>query len=483
MKNYRSRGQSGNAAVVVVIVLFLAVVIGVIVYTGQPRREDSGQTLSLAAVERGDFEAFITEPGEVNSSSNVEIRCRVKSYGGAGNAIRKICKEGTRIKKGEFLVQFDDSMPKNNLLSRKILMANDESSLIQAQNNLDTAKSALEEYIEGLFALEKEVLEGALFAAQESMVRSTTQLEAHQLLRERNFISASQLRAVEFALEKAKKDLAVATRKLDVYQKFTKQRRIGELNAEIRKQTANVNAATSTLELSRQKETEIKQQIADCKILAPADGQVVYANDPDRRGDPIVIKEGTVIRENQVVIRLPDFDKMQVDVKVNESHYKRVKPDNRVRIELDADPDHPLEGKVKEVAEAPYPVRWHGAPIEYGAVVTIINPSPTLRPGWRAKVKITFESHKDVLQVPLAAVIEHEDRHYCLVRKDDKWRQQVIKIGSNNNAQVIVMEGLEEGEQVSLTPFRFIERSELPDKKTDSDVPGGNPDKLTQSAP
>ena len=91
MKNYRSRGQSGNAAVVVVIVLFLAVVIGVIVYTGQPRREDSGQTLSLAAVERGDFEAFITEPGEVNSSSNVEIRCRVKSYGGAGNAIRKIC--------------------------------------------------------------------------------------------------------------------------------------------------------------------------------------------------------------------------------------------------------------------------------------------------------------------------------------------------------------------------------------------------------
>ena len=55
MKNYRSRGQSGNAAVVVVIVLFLAVVIGVIVYTGQPRREDSGQTLSLAAVERGDL--------------------------------------------------------------------------------------------------------------------------------------------------------------------------------------------------------------------------------------------------------------------------------------------------------------------------------------------------------------------------------------------------------------------------------------------
>ena len=87
-----------------------------------------------------------------------------------------------------------------------------------------------------------------------------------------------------------------------------------------------------------------------------------------------------------MVIRLPDFDKIQVDVKINEFHYKRVKPDNWVRIELDADPDHPLEGKVQEVAEAPYPVRWHGAPIEYGAMVTIINPSPALRPEWRAKV-------------------------------------------------------------------------------------------------
>ena len=156
---------------------------------------------------------------------------------------------------------------------------------------------------------------------------------------------------------------------------------------------------------------------------------------------------------------------------------------SQVRIELDADPEHPLEGKVKEIAKAPYPVRWHGAPIEYGAVVTIIDPPSTLRPNNRAKVKITFESRDDVLQVPLAAVIEHEDRHYCLVREDDTWRQQVIKIGSNNNAQVIVMEGLEEGEQVSLTPFRFIERTDLPDKETDSDVPGEKPGKLTQAAP
>jgi RND family efflux transporter MFP subunit len=463
----------------------LVVAIGLgyfLIPAGAPKagQDESGHTLLLHKVERGDFEAFITEPGQVNSSSNVEIRCRVKSPGSAGSAILKICKEGTQVKKDEFLVQFDDSVLQNNLLQQKILMANDESQLTQAESTLDTANRALEEYTEGLFALEVEVLEGQLFAARENRERSITQLDAHKLLRERDFISAAQLRAAEFALEKAKKNFAVATRKLDVYQKFTKQKLIGELKAGIKKAIARVNAAKSTLDLSRQKEAEINQQIADCKIVAPADGQVVYANDRDRRGDPIVIEEGTVIRENQVVIRLPDFDQMQVDVKVNESHYKRVKPGNTVRIELDADPDHPLRGEVKEVAEAPYPVRWHGAPVEYGAVVTIIDPPKNIRPGWRAKVKISFESQKDVLLVPLPAVIVHEDRHYCLIRKGNVWLPREIKIGSNNNASVIVEKGLEVGDQVSLTPFRFIERNDLPGKKT---APGGEPNKLTQTAP
>ena len=468
---------------VVVFVLLVAVVIGAVYYyPKQTGKNNASQTILLHKVEKSDFEAFITEPGEVASSSNVEIKCLVKSHGSPGTAILKICKDGIRVKKGDLLIQFDDSLLQNQVLGQKIVVANDETQFIQANNNLENAKRTLTQYTEGLYAQEHEVLESQLYGAQAELERSSTRLEGYRELRKNGFISAADLRAEEFTVEKSKRDLSVAKKKLDVYERFTRAKMIGGYEAEIKKQQANVQAATSTLELSRQREAEIKQQISNCKVLAPADGQVVYANDPDRRGDPIVIKEGTVIRENQVVIRLPDFDKMQVDVKINESHYKRVNPGNQVRIELDADPEHPLEGKVKEIAKAPFPVRWHGAPIEYGAVVTIMDPPSTLRPNNRAKVKITFESRDDVLQVPLAAVIEHEDRHYCLVREDDKWRQQVIKIGQNNNDQVIVEKGLKEGDQVSMTPFRFIERTDLPDKETESDVPSEKPGKLTQSA-
>ena len=103
--------------------------------------------------------------------------------------------------------------------------------------------------------------------------------------------------------------------------------------------------------------------------------------------------------------------------------------------------------------------------MEYGAVVKIIDPPATIRPGLRAKVRIVFESKPNVLQVPLAAVIEHGDRHYCLVREQQGWRPQAIQIGSNNNTHVIVKEGLAEDDRVALTPFRHIKRSDLPDSE------------------
>ena len=98
------------------------------------------------------------------------------------------------------------------------------------------------------------------------------------------------------------------------------------------------------------------------------------------------------MRENQAIIRLPDIQQMQCEVKINESHVNGIKSGRPVRIELEADPDNPLKGKVKEVVPFPFPLRGQGALLEYGPVVTIIDPPSTIRSGLRAKVKITFEA-------------------------------------------------------------------------------------------
>lgn len=470
----RSFHRSGGAKLTLIVVggVVVAVAVGLIVlFASRPGQDDSGQTILLHTVERKDFEAFITEPGDVESSSNVEVRCLVKSRGGAGIPILKIEAEGKFVVTGDFLIQFDDSVLQNELLAQMIVAANDRALLIQAQSDAKTAAHTLREYTKGLFAQERDVIESELFVAKETLQRAITYLDYSRRLAARGYINATQLSADEFAVDKARKDVASTTRKLDVYVNFTRDKMVGEYEAGVEKQKANVKAATLTLELSQKKLALIKEQIAHCLVKAPADGQVVHAKERKGRGDaPAVIEEGTVIRDNQVVIRLPDIRKMQVDVKINESHVNRIEPGDPARIELDADPDNILIGVVKEVAAYPFPLRWHGAPLEYGAVVTIINPPKTIRPGLRAKVMISFESRPNALQVPLAAIIEHGGRHYCLVREDRSWRPKLVRIGPNNNNHIIVEDGIDEGDQVAITPFRYIDRSDLPDLKLPADT-------------
>ena len=418
-------------------------------------------------VERLDFEAFTTEPGDVTSAGNVEIRCKVRSRGSAGTAILKIVEEGTIVKQGDFLVQFDDSVLENEKLAQQIIVANDKAALTQAESDLETAKKTLEEFQgvgekKGVFRQECEILEGEQFVAVENLRRSEMARDSSKRLWARGLITKLQLAADEFAVKKAMRDVAVAERKLEVYQGFTKDKLVGQYKAEIKKHEAKVEAAQYTLKLSEQKLKETEDQINNCTLTAPRAGQVVYANQRDGRDGPAVIEEGTVIRDNQIVIRLPDLDNMQVEVKINESHVNHVKPGQRAEIELDADPENLLQGEVVEVAPYPFPVRWHGAPTEYGTTVKIVNPPSTLRPGLRAKVRIIFKSEPEVLQVPLAAVIEHGERHYCLVREPSGWRPQTIRIGPNNNTHVVVESGLSEEDRVALTPFRHIKRSDLP---------------------
>ena len=106
----RWSGQRGRASVIIPVAL-CGVILLLLALNGKegiwtPQAE---QTLLLHSVERSKFEAFVTEPGDIVSSSNVEVRCAVESRGSAGVTIVSLCEEGTEVEKGDLLVQFDDS--------------------------------------------------------------------------------------------------------------------------------------------------------------------------------------------------------------------------------------------------------------------------------------------------------------------------------------------------------------------------------------
>ena len=131
-------------------------------------------------------------------------------------------------------------------------------------------------------------------------------------------------------LKKAKFALEQAQSKKKVLVDYTKHKTIKELQSEVEKARSDELAKKATFALEDSKEKKLEKQIANCDIKAPADGLVVYANDPNRAfgSNQPQIEEGATVRERQKIFSLPDIARMQVNTKVHESQIdKLAKPD------------------------------------------------------------------------------------------------------------------------------------------------------------
>tara|TARA_R110002049_G_scaffold27321_3_gene94392 strand:+ start:18339 stop:19823 length:1485 start_codon:yes stop_codon:yes gene_type:complete len=434
--------------------------------------EETSIEFLTSPVERGPFIHTILERGEVESSSNVEVRCQVSGRGSSGVNIIEIVPEGTWVEKGDFLVRLDDSGLQKELIQQQIVGSNSESAMIEAQATLDSAKLELDEYAEGTYKEQLEQLQSAVFVAEENMRRAEEYLAYSKRLAERGYIPEAQLEADSFAVEKAKKELGVAETKLSVLQNFTREKMMTKFRADIQTAEARLQARTKTWELDKVQLQEIETQIEHCTITAPVAGQVVYANGRSKRSSSsAIIEEGMPVRERQTIIQLPDPKRMRVIAKVHESRIGSVRPGLMANLMLDAMPDLSLVGRVTEVSEYPLPSIsvYMDHVKEYAVEIEIENPPLGLRPGMTAEVNVMVEQIDDALRIPIEAIIERDEDFYCGVsRPDGTIETRVIKVGSVNDIEAVIERGLSEQEQVvlNLGDPELQEMLDLPEEST-----------------
>ena len=138
--------------------------------------EDKSTTLEvtplLETVKVDLFKLEITEPGEVESAENIEIKSEVRSRGSSSVNILKIVPEGTMVKKGDFLAKLDDASLQKDLLKQRISVHQANATLVKAEADVEAAKLALEEYLSGSYREKEEQLESAEFVAKENLQAS-----------------------------------------------------------------------------------------------------------------------------------------------------------------------------------------------------------------------------------------------------------------------------------------------------------------------
>jgi len=179
-------------------------------------------------------------------------------------------------------------------------------------------------------------------------------------------------------------------------------------------------------------------------IYAPKSGMVIYRRGWDGQkqgvGSQISVWE-------PIVAELPNLREMKSKTYVNEIDISKVKVNQEVRVGVDAFPDKKFSGKVIEVANIGQQLPNSNAKVfEVGIEVNEFD--SILRPAMTTKNEILTSSIDSVLFIPLDCVQSNDSLSYIYA---GSYRKQVI-LGRSNENEVVIMAGLEAGEDIYLVP-------------------------------
>jgi multidrug efflux pump subunit AcrA (membrane-fusion protein) len=272
----------------------------------------------------------------------------------------------------------------------------------------------------------------------------------------RGLVTMLQLEGEVFAVESAQKTLELTQKRLNALEKYTKEKNLQELRSTLLAAEATLAARTASLDLETARLTREEQQLENCVILAQSSGMVIHPSAAAWKETPD-IEEGATVRQDQVLLIIPDLSKMQVKVGIHESKVDRVKPGMPAKIALQ---DLTIDGNVDTVASITKPAGWWtGNVVKYDTIIQIASPEG-LKPGMSAGVEIVLAEYMGVPTIPVAAVVETEKEYYCWVKTPTGQQRRSLQLGDSNDQFIVVKAGVKEGDEVVLNPLAFIDEAQ-----------------------
>ncbi len=401
----------------------------------------------------------VVERGSLESAENKDVYCQVEGQ----TTIISILPEGKRVTKGDLVCELDSATLKDSLTNQVIATESAKAAYLNAKLTREVAEIAVKEYTDGVFLQELQTVKGEITLADAERKRAEDRLEWSNRMLQKGYVSIAQNLADKVTLQQKNFALEQSQTKRRVLQDFTKEKTIKELKSDVEKARSDELAKEQTWDLEQKKQAKLERQISNCKLFAPDDGLVVYANDPNRFGGSSQpqIEEGATVRERQKIFSLPDISQMRVNVKVHESMIDRLTPNLRARVRVDAFADQVLTGTVRDVAPLPDPSSFFSSDIKvYTTHVTIDKGVSGLRPGMTAQVEILVANLDNVLSVPVQAVLQYKGKDHIAVRSGDTYRFRDVVLGTTNDTHIEVREGVKAGELVAMNPTSLMSEEE-----------------------
>ncbi|MDD3952354.1 MAG: HlyD family efflux transporter periplasmic adaptor subunit [Lentisphaeria bacterium] len=472
-----------------IILLFVA---GLVFWYSRATRSFSGKQVSrelYTAVQEGPLVINLLESGTIKPREQLIIKSKVEGRA----TILFLIPEGTRVHQGDLLVELDTSSIQDNKVNQEITVQNAEASYVQAKENLEVvrnqakaniekaeltlrfAKEDLKKYQEGEYPKVYKEYEGRITLAEEELQRAKDKLEWSKKLFSEKYLSETEMRSDQLACQRYELELQTARANLDLLKDYTYKRQIDEMESNVSQSTmalertqrssradvvqAEAQLLARELELNRQKQKleKFNEQIGNSKILAPADGLVIYATSAkgNWRGNTEPLTEGQEVFERQELIYLPTAETFIAEIKVHETNLKKVYTGLPARLRIDALPNQVFQGRIIKIAPLPDASSMFMNPDLklYNTTVEVDGDSKALKSGMNCEAEIIIEQHAKALYIPVQSVVHMEGKSVAFVKNPlGHAEAREIEIGEDNNRMVHVRKGLQAGEEVLLTP-------------------------------
>jgi multidrug efflux pump subunit AcrA (membrane-fusion protein) len=403
-------------------------------------KTESGVTY---AISHEDLTVTVTAQGLLESEQNTEIKCKVRGW----NTIIWIIDSGTFVEPGDVLVRMDSLFIEEQIDERTKYAHWSRSGAEHSKAQVVSSELALAEYERGTYVAERMKLEKDLTIAKSALVSARNMLQHARIMRKSRYISQIEVEQREFAVRQAELDVELKETELEVLRKFTKAEQLQLLNGELAasKATHQANVERAVADASRQERALDEYQ--HCVIKAERAGLVIHRSAAEWEVEPLA--EGSTVHKEQVLLLMPDLSRMRVKVGVHESVIDRMKLGLKAKVIL---PDETLTGEISEIATVTTPSGWWtGNEVKYDTFVKL-PARKGLRPGTSAEVEILVAHYEDVLTIPVAAIVQQGESHYCYVNTSTGPEKRHITVGDTNDVFTIVRAGLKEGDQVLLRP-------------------------------
>jgi HlyD family secretion protein len=380
---------------------------------GAFRLANSAVNFPMADVKRKEFVDYLEIKGEVKAIRSAVIAA---PYGAGDLQILKLVDNATKVKKGDFLVEFDATTVKQKL-------AEDQSAVKSAEAEIQQSRAA-----------------SRLKEEQDVTDAMTAKYDTEKA---RMDASKQEILSV-IEGEQAKLKLADAEQK----QKETEA-----------KLKADRAAALSDLNSKKQKhdqaafQVELDQRALESLTLrAPLDGVVALQNHWQPQGSPTTFKPGDRAWPGAAIAELPDGSALKIAARVEEAERGQLKLGQSATVRLDALPDRSFDGHVDTIsptASLDFGSGWP-VPRNFAVELGLTGSDARLTPGMGATVRIAVARVPDGIVIPTNALFRKAGRTVAYVRRGSKFEETPVEVSRQSGDEALVAKGLQPGERLAL---------------------------------